>query len=299
METYIVKLGSGLGNKIFYLANILYKIKGNFLVFDSKSVHQKGLDIEHVSYLFPSLKEHPRIKFIKSWKEYDTLLKTIPELPKSYLESDDKNCRKSKRIDFVYENHKAVFKSTVIRKYFALNPVYSYLDKLDLKHGIFVHFRLGDKVLINYNSLISGKKIEFILLKPEFYLDYIAKLRKKDEPVYICSDSPKVAKCLLGDEFNYLDLDTNETFYCFRNCSRVILSDSSLTISAVYLGTKKKDLVYPNFYVRIFSCEGDGNPLRVEKSPFFEGGGGVSDPKYLLDTLSDYKKIIKQCGIKI
>jgi hypothetical protein len=298
MDKYVLRLSAGIGSKILILISILYKVKETVFIFDSKSIHQKGIDTEQLIYLFPDLKKHPRIKFIQSWKEYDSLTPKIPNFIKEYkdISHPDMNCRRTRFFNFVYDNHKAAFKSTSIRKYFKLNPVYSYLDKLDLKHGIFVHFRLGDKLEINYNNLISGKKIEYILLKPEFYLDYIEKLRKKDEPVYICSDSPKIAKCLLGDQFEYLDLDANETFYCFRNCSRVILSDSTLTISAVYLGTKKKDLIYPDFIVTMYSCEGDGNPLRVEKSPFFEGG--ESDPKYLLDTLSDYKKIMKQCGIK-
>jgi hypothetical protein len=298
METYTLRLSVGIGSKILMLITFLYKVKANFLVFDSKSIHQKGIDTEQLIYLFPDLKKHPRIKFIQSWKEYDSLTKKFPNFMRDYEHfiDPDMHCRKTKFFNFVYDNHKAAFKSTTLRKYFSLNPIYSYLDKLDLKHGIFVHFRLGDKLEINYNNLSTGNNIEYILLKPEFYLDYIEKLRKKDEPVYICSDSPKIAKCLLGDQFEYLDLDANETFYCFRNCSRVILSDSTLTISAAYLGTKKKDLIYPDFIVTMHSCEGDGRPLRVDKSPFFEGGD--SNPKYLLDTLSDYKKIMKQCGIK-
>jgi len=297
MDTYVLRLSAGLGSKILILITVVYHVKANFLVFDSKSVHQKGIDTEQLTYLFPQLKTHPRIKFIKSWKEYDILVKKFPRFLNNYFNTTDYKCKISKFLSLIYENHKAAFKSTIMRKCFTLNPVYSYLDKLDMKHGIFVHFRLGDKLQINYNHLIEGKKIEFILLKPEFYLDYIAKLRKKDEPVYIFSDSLKVAKCLLGDQYDYLNLDPNETVYCFRNCSRVILSDSTLTISAVYLGTKKKDLIYPDFNVTTHSCEGDGLPNRIDKSPFFEGG--ESDPKYLLNTLSDYKKIIKQCGIKI
>lgn len=277
---YLLVVKNGLGNKIFILANILHRYpKDRFFAVDSKSHHQEGLLEEKVWHLFPLLKEHPRIKFIR-WKEYDELKPVATELDVG--------------VDEIFV--KLEGKTPTIKKYFKPSSEYDYLqDKYDFKKGIFVHYRLGDKVQINYEQVKKGKPIRFVVLKPEYYTDYILKLRKNDEPVYIFSDSPKEAKCLLNGDYTFVNEGANETFYCFYYAKRVIISESTLSVSAVLLGSKKKDLIVPRFFVS--SVHHPVHPLKLVPSPNFSDG--VSDESYIVKTLKDYQDLIKKCKIKV
>jgi hypothetical protein len=262
---YLLVLKNGIGNKIFMLINILHKYpKSNLFVVEQQSHHKEG----KLTDLFPLLKNV--VKFI-SWKEYDRLKPEIPELEVS---------------DSMYFSTSGFI--SPIKKHFKVDEKYDRLkEKYDFTKGIFVHFRLGDKFQSNLQELKKSRPIRYVVMKPEYYLDHISSLlEKKDGPVYIFSDDPELAKCLLGNDFEYPDEDVNETFYCFRNAKRVIISDSTLSIAAVLLGSKKKDFVSPDFLYMPPS-------YKLVKSPYFSGG--ESDPKYLLRTLEEYKDIIKKC----
>jgi hypothetical protein len=263
---HLLVLKNGIGNKIFMLINILHKHpKSNFFIVEQQSHHKEGKLVD----LFPALKDLRNLKFI-SWKEYDKLKETIQDISVP---------------DSVYFDISGFTSS--VKKYFKTTDYDSLKQKYDFTKGIFVHFRLGDKFQSNFNELKKSRPIRYVVMKPEYYLDHIAELlEKKDGPVYIFSDDPSLAKCLLGDGFEYPDEDVNETFYCFRNAKRTIISDSTLSIAAVLLGSKKKDLVSPDFLYMPPS-------YKLVKSPYFSGG--ESDPTYLLKTLEDYKEIIKKC----
>lgn len=268
---YLLVLKNGLGNKIFILINFLHRYpKDSFYVLDKTSHHQEGKAEEKIWNLFPLLLKHPRIKFIK-WSNYDKLKETVPEMEvpwKIYYEVDGF--------------------TTGIKKFFRVNEDFSYLeDKLDFKKGIFVHVRLGDKVKENMQALRAGKTLRYVTMKPEYYQDYISELRKKDEPVYILSDDLELAECILPG-YQYPDLTVNETFYCFQNARRVILSESTLSISAVLLSIKKKDLVIPNFLF----MPNEERPFKLIPSPYFSGG--ESNKKYLMTDLKDFEKL-KKC----
>lgn len=274
---YLLVLKNGLGNKIFILINFLHKYKNvHFHIVDGKSHHQEGIAEEKIWYLFPKLKELSNVSFIR-WKEYDELKKTIPEFEVPF------------DIYYVTEGFKPATK-----KLFVPATEYQDLeDKYDFKKGIFVHFRLGDKFVLNYHKAKKGKGLDYVVMKPEFYEHYISELRKKDEPVYIFSDQPKLAKCLLGN-YTFVDEGANETFYCFQNARRVILSESTLTIAAVLLGSKKKDLIAPNFLMRPMN---QGEQPKLIPSPYFSGG--ESNQKYILKALKDYEDIIKKCKVRV
>uniref|UniRef100_A0A6C0HFL6 Glycosyltransferase n=1 Tax=viral metagenome TaxID=1070528 RepID=A0A6C0HFL6_9ZZZZ len=275
---YLVVLKNGLGNKIFIMANILHRYpKNSFYVIDQQSHHQQGSQQEKFWYLFPLLKENPRIKFIQ-WKEYDSLKKTIPAL-------DIRN-----EIYLDPSGFKPAIKKLLV-------PAIEYQtleDKYDFKNGIFVHYRLGDKVQINYQRLQKGLNSRNVVMKPAFYTDNISELRKKDEPVYIFSDSPKEAKCLLKGDYVFVNEGANETFYCFWKAKRVILSDSTLTIAATLLGSKKKDLIVPGFIV---APDDYPEPFKLIPSPYFSHGD--PDEKYMMKTLKDYQDLIKKCKLKV
>jgi len=270
---YLLVLKNGLGNKIFILINFLHQYRNvHFHIVDGKSHHQEGLPSEKIWHLFPELEKHPRIKFIR-WREYDELKKTMPEFEVPF------------DIYYVTSGFKPATK-----KLFVPAPEYEALeDKYDFKKGIFVHFRLGDKFRLNLAELRKGKPVKYVVMKPEFYEDHISELRKRDEPVYIFTDEVPLAKCLLGD-YTFVDEGANETFYCFQNARRVIISESTLTIAAVLLGSKKKDLIVPNF----LNMPPD---YKLVSSPYFSEG--ESNKKYLLRTLVDYTDIVKRCRVKI
>jgi hypothetical protein len=259
---YRLVLKNGLGNKIFILVNMLHRYpKDKLFVVDKTTHHQEGTAEEKVWHLFPALKDHPRIEFI-TWRKYDTL--EIPELEvpwKIFYEIDG----------FVPR----------IKSYFHPNQDYESLeDKLDFK-GIFVHVRLGDKVRENIQALKAGKTQKYIIMKPAYYLDNILALRKKNEPVYILSDDLELAERILPG-YQYPDLNVNETFYCFWKARRVILSESTLSISAVLLG-KKKTVIVPNF---LLMPNEEKKPFQLQESPYFSNG--ESQKKYIMKTLEDY-----------
>ena len=271
---YLLVLKNGLGNKIFILINFLHKYKNvHFHIVDGTSHHQEGLQEEKIWHLFPKLKEVSNITFIR-WREYDELKKTIPEFEVPF--------------DIFYVT--SGFKPST-KKLFVPASEYQALEtKYDFKKGIFVHFRLGDKFRLNLVELRKGKSVKYVVMKPEFYEDHISELRKKDEPVYIFSDEPLLAKCLLSAEYTFVHEGVNETFYCFQNARRVILSESTLTIAAVLLGSKKKDLVVPNFLYM-------PPEHKLIPSPYFSEG--ESNKKYLLRSLTDYIDIVKRCKVKL
>ena len=264
---YLLILKNGLGNKIFILVNFLHRYpKDKFLVLDKTSHHQEGLAEEKVWILFPNLLKHPRIKFIR-WSEYDQLKTSVPELEvpwKIFYEVDG-------------------FTSG-IKKFFRPDEEYESLEtQLDFKKGLFVHVRLGDKFKINVQALRAKKPLRYIVLKPEYYEDHIRALRQKDEPVYILSDDLIMAEKMLPG-YQYPDLNVNETFYCFQNARRVILSESTLGIAAVLLGLKKKDLIIPNYVIM------QDESFKLVKSPYFTQG--ESSKKYIMKTLEDYRSLM-------
>jgi hypothetical protein len=263
---YLLILKNGLGNKIFALINVLHRYpKDKFIVLDKTSHHQEGLSEEKIWNLFPDLLKHPRIKFIR-WSNYDAIKDSIKELEFTWT--------------IFYEIDGFV---PSLKKYFHASEDFAYLeDKLDFKKGIFVHVRLGDKVQQNMQALKAKKPIRYIVMKPEYYQDYILKLRKKDEPVYILSDDLVLAEKILPG-YEYPDLTVNETFYCFQNARRVILSESSLSIAAVLLSKKKKDLVVPNFLIMHY----EDKSSKLISSPYFSEG--ESNKKYIMKTMEDYQ----------
>jgi len=268
---YILILNNGIGNKVLILINMLYRYpKYNFFLIDRTSHHQEGNVEEKLWNLFPDLLKHPRLKFIR-WSSYDSLKETVPEM-KYHWE--------------IFYDIKGFVPS--VKKYFHASQEFAYMeDRLDFKKGIFVHVRLGDKIKENIQALQSGKGLRFVIMKPEYYQDYILKLRKKDEPVYIFSDDLVLAEKLLPG-YEYPDLTVNETYYCFQNARRVIISESSLTISAVLLSKKKKDLVVPNFFLEPnFS----GKNFKLIKSPYFSDG--ESNKKYIFTELKDFERLNK------
>jgi hypothetical protein len=273
---YLLRLINGIGNKIFILVYFLNKYpEDTLLIIDAKSHHQHGSEKEKIWHLYPKLLEHPKIKFIR-WKEYDSLkLQGIKELE---ITND------------IFHNIEG-FSEKAIKKYFKINSEYDYLKtKYDFVKGLFVHFRLGDKFIQNYQKVRKGASKDYIVLKPEYYLKYISEF---NGPIYIFSDDPKLAKCLLGTNYEYPIEDTNETLYCFQNAKHLIISESTMSIAGIKLQTKKFKAIVPGYFIW---------EKKVIKTPYFKKDMNIeieNDELLILNTKSDYEDVIKKCKVKI
>jgi hypothetical protein len=269
---YLLRLINGIGNKIFILSYFLNKYpKDTLLIIDQQSHHQRGSAEEKIWYLYPELLNHPQIRFIK-WKQYDELKGNIPELQ---VTND------------VFHNIEGFSKA---KKWFAPNSEYSYLDdKYDFARGLFVHFRLGDKFIQNYQKVRKGAAKDYIVMKPEYYIKHIINAKG---PVYVFSDQPRIAKCLLGDEYIYVDEGVNETMYCFQNARHLVLSESTMGFAALKLNNKRYYAVVPGHFIW---------EKKLVKTPYFEKSTKLEiehDKDFILETKAEYEDIIQKCKIK-
>jgi len=266
---YLLRLINGIGNKIFILVYFLHKHpRDTLLVIDQQSHHQRGSAKEKIFAIYPDLLDHPKIRFIK-WKEYDELKGNVAELE---VTND------------IFHNIEGFHKA---KKWFTPNPEYQYLEsKYDLAKGLFVHFRLGDKFVQNYQKVRKGAPKDYIVLKPEYYLKHIQNAKG---PVYIFSDQPSLAKCLLGGDFTYVNEDVNETMYCFQNARHLVLSESTMGFAALKLNRKRHHAVVPGYFVW------QGKSILT---PYFEESANVEiedDKAFILETKAEYEDIIRRC----
>jgi len=175
------------------------------------------------------------------------------------------------------------------------------LKKYDFENGLFVQIRYGDKFNMNYNNLKNNKNILFILLKPEFYIENIIKYINLREnlniPIYIFSDSIDIVKCLFKNKINnviYTNEGTYETFFCLTHCKNMIISDSSMSYSAIDLNYEKDlKVISPNFYI-----DSKNNIINI-KFKYKSNVTLVDDPTYILDNIKDYEEMIINCNIDI
>jgi hypothetical protein len=111
-----------------------------------------------------------------------------------------------------------------------------------------------------------------------------------------------MTKCLFNNEskenknkFIYMDEGVYETFYCFTKCRRLIISESSLSIAAIYLNYNEDlKVIAPGFAVKNY-----GNIINTfycyPSTVTFE-----NNRSYLLyDDIKEYNEIIKMCKINI
>ena len=283
----IVILKNGLGNKLMTIVNLIHKYKGKPIYFLEKiSNHQIRSFYDRLKYIFPNLNTDKNYSLM-SWNLFDTLQKFgIKET-------------KYNDHDVYYTIPGFINLKDSTRNLLKMNSNYDYLpDKYDLRNGIFVHYRLGDKFELNYSALNDNKSCSFILLKAEYYINNIMKmLKEKTGPVYIMSDSIEVAKCLLKDKIPdaiFINEKTAETFFLMTHCNRLIISDSSMTVAAIYLNNNKPQVIAPNFVVDFYNtCKLNNNFFYNKDMVTFD-----NNKEYLLNTKEDYDIIYKQCFSK-
>lgn len=274
---YCLRLGNGFGNKLFVLVYYLYKYpEDTIYVADQLSIHQKGTKEEKIYYMYPDLLNHPKLKFVTF---------------KKYLELKESGMEKLNADYKVALYDVSGFSKLSVRKYFKPTQDLDYLkNKYDLDHGMFIHFRLGDKFFINLNSLSLKGNISHVIMKPDYYLKYLDSFNGS---IYIFSDSIQITKCLFPDDprFHYVDEGVNETVYCFQNCKNAIIPDSTLSISALKLNNRKYNAVVCGYYIsdnvmKPASYFTESDRITVEK-----------DKSLLMTKKQEYVAVIDRCKI--
>jgi hypothetical protein len=240
---YITYLKQGFGNKMMMLLSSIkqfLKEKGDILyVFPVESKHDSNSEKEYIENIFPKLKELKWLKFVHSWKDFDTLKKQEHiEIKNDY--------------DFTSEIFQGM--KTFIKKYLVVNPEYKHLlKKYDTKNGMLLHYRLGDKLNL------SNK---YLVMKPEYFKKHI---KSFNGPVYMVSDSPKIAKTLIP-EAEILDTDWVETFYLMTKFRNAVLSESTFGVVASYLNQENHKFIFPAYHVEIST----GKLIDFSWGPVFE-----------------------------
>lgn len=303
--TYIKQ---GTGNKIFmflryiHIFKVFRKKKPSYwkklYIVHELSKHEKNLETEKLDYIFPKLKELEWLEFI-SWKQYDTLKKNTAEF-------DDYKNDGPVVIKPSIEWHYNVFteQPTFLKTYLKFNSVYEpLLKKYDTKKGILIHYRLGDKFNINYELLKRNKSPKYILYEPEHYIKHVEKMLEDtpDAPVYLASDSPKVAECLLKLSLPNLIIiseDAEHTLFLMSKFKRMIISESTLSIAGGYLNSNVKEIIASKYHLFDEKTNVGKRLFYFLDNPSYSPGGIFtldSEKKYILKTMDQYKKIITMC----
>jgi len=260
----------GFGNKLMmflYAVHEFKKEKSNKLyIVQQDSQHDSGTPEESFLYIFPKLREVDWLEFI-SWKKYDSLKEDNTELE---MNSGEK----------WFTNKNILDLKSFIKTYMKLNPVYKSLDKKYDFSGLALHIRYGDKLSMNRQRIKKGLKPQYVVLKPEYYIDHA----KFDGPIYIFTDSPDIVrKTILPHLKNAVICDEKypETFYLLTKIRHQVISDSTMSICAGYfaqiLSTKKFEIVAPDFVINV-------NTLKLMHNLFHDDGYFIEETnkKYIL-----------------
>jgi hypothetical protein len=301
---YVISfIKQGTGSKIFMILhaiNIFKTLKKKrrsywtkLYIVHEKSPHEKGIETEKLDYIFPKLKEIDWLEFI-SWKQFDSLKKNAKEFT-DYTSDGPLIISPS---FFWHFGHFTEY-PTFIKTYFKFNPVYEFLlKKYDTKKGILIHYRLGDKFQINYNLLTRNTKPRFIIYEPGFFVKHAKKmLEELPGPIYLASDSPKVAECLLKPSFPELitiNEDAESTLYLMSKFKRMIISESTMSAVGGFLNQNAHEIIASKYYIDLTNRKLITNPFMIPEIFTLD-----PDKKHLLLTLKQHKDIIKECNFKL
>jgi hypothetical protein len=277
-------LRCGLGNKLFIIANIINKNKNKkYQIYFAEclSKHQLKNSEKKLKYVFPEILNSNNPKII-SLKNFDIL--------------KNKGVKKIIYNSGIFGDYTGFIEQKYfLQKYFRIdNNILT--NKYDFDNGIFVHVRYGDKFEINYNILKDKSNDYFYtLLNESYYIDNINKLiKEKNGNIYIFTDSPHIAKCFFKNKIKnliYINADVYEAFYCFTHCKRLIISESTLSIAAIYLNINKDlQAIVPNFSYDI-NQNIINTPFKYPSNIILE-----NNKSYILNDIKDYYKITKECS---
>lgn len=261
---YFSYIKHGFGNKILiflYLIDVFKKRKGEKLyLVQEKSYHEKGLVEDNFTYIFPKLKDIKWLQFI-DWTDYDVL-------------KENENAKEITYdlFDWLNSDYIIQYKS-FIKKYMSLNETYDkLLDNYDVKNGIAIHVRYGDKLEINKTNIRKKMYPKYLLLTPEYYIENCNRfLKEKSGPIYIFTDSESIVKktilpllpnAIIADE------PYQHVFYLLTKFRRQIISDSTLSASAGYFNNYKHVIIAPYFFS--YPSIVQNKKADIIKSPYFD-----------------------------
>lgn len=251
METFIVFLTQGFGNKMFNLIIGMYinQINGGKLLIRIKKSKHENITDPTIDQLFPKLKHYYEI--VKSSEE----MRELYEL--NYDEFDSRTIQNIEGFKLMKKNlimrhhfsqcYKYIFKMFTklkIKEIFEMEK--SFLNKETLtiakEKYLCVHIRYGDKLFYALGKL----KYKFIVYTPQFYKYIIRKFMdyNKYGKIYIITDDVKIVNEFILDDIkseNIKIIDENwwNSFYILNNATQCILSMS--TFSFIACLTNKKD----------------------------------------------------------
>lgn len=267
MNKVFVRLSGGLGNQLYQIAAGMYlsKIINSELFVDDSSCKKlsthNGDRLGNLGYILPRISWLDRVRYLFIPK----LLKKIGFISKSYIRDIDlgnefllsdlscgnyyldgywQNCFYS--ISVFDELHSTITLPKANSK---------YSDLIDnASHSVSLHIRRGDFLKSDGN----------FILPLSYFLDSLELLQSRYEElsIFVFSDDIDWCKNILSsvDEFSFFFVDDTcnelEDFYLIHKCDSKIISNSTFSWWAAFLGDDFKSLVlYPltwdldNFYV--------------------------------------------------
>jgi hypothetical protein len=260
----ITNIKWGFGNKILMFLYAVYTLKKNkydkLYIVQKDSHHDSGILEESFLYIFPKLKNIKWLEFI-SWKEYDKIKTETKD--KIILDMNSNNW---------FTNKYILGLKKFIKKYMKLNKIYT-TDNYDINNGIALHIRYGDKLIMNKQRINKGLKPEYIILKPEYYINNIKKINENnDKPIYIFTDSPDIVSKTILPQLTNAKICAehySKVFYLLTKIKKQIISESTLSICAGYFAQifskDKFEIIAPDYIINVTT-------LKIQPNLFHNDG---------------------------
>lgn len=264
----LIQIYTGFGNKVFdCIVGMYLKINFGYHVYyvDTQGPHTKSTD-NSIAEIFPKIanefeiindNQGDYIKYILKYSFFDKNIDLIKNLKKYFVE-DKIRVGTTFLYKFVYEMFESF--DDEIKKIFIIDDKLINKDVISYSNTIYatIHIRYGDKLWLgikNYNDS-SNKFISFPIFTPKYYYEQIKIIKKKNLPIVILTDSPKVIKHFLLKKYNIQndsdiflpDISFLDSFYLMLKSNYNVLSHSTFSYSAYILGKynydNKKDKIY-------------------------------------------------------
>lgn len=298
----LIQIYTGFGNKVFdCIIGIYLKINFGYHIcyVDTKGPHTKSTDYS-IAEIFPKITDEfeiinddqgDYIKNIKNCVFFNKNIDSIKNLKKYFVE-DMIRVQTTLLYKFVYEMFESFDEQT--RKIFIINEKLINNDIISYSNSNYatIHIRYGDKLWLGLkkNNDSSNKFMSFPMFTPEYYYEQIKILKKKNIPIVILTDSPKVIKHFLLEKYE-IDNDPNiflpdipflDSFYLMLKSNYNVLSHSTFSYSAYILGKYN----YDNKKVRVYTfCTSDEFTTKYNPYDLFLSDDWIiyKDSKYILN----------------
>lgn len=243
MQIVATYIKEGLGNKLFNLASAMRWFlaqpgsprQRRLVVMVQRSRHEDGLPHGDVRVMFPALARVPWLRFLDKWADFDALVAKATGPPITVQDSIDPTA------PVVQLQPTAYFPwgdLAAMRRRFGRPQSLHTPDDMDVRDGLAVHIRWGDKYRINANLQRRGLPPKYVLLSPAWYAATISR-HHAGKPVYIFTDSPGMVRTQVlprlpaSVQMQLPELDFTQTFQLMTRFRRMVASDSTLLHAAL------------------------------------------------------------------